>query len=131
MPGGVDAFVSSDGFDILVGRSARGNEKVTHRLASPHDFWLHAEGPGSHVVIRNPTRAEEPTEDALRQAASLAAYFSRSRGATKVNVRWTQVRHVKKPRGAPTGQVVLRHSSTFLAEPLPPGRLFAADPEED
>lgn len=129
-PAGVDAFTSSDGFEILVGRSARGNEVVTRKLAAPHDFWLHAEGPGSHVVIRNPTRDEQPSDDALRQAASLAAYFSRSRGATKVNVRWTQARHVKKPRGAPAGQVVLRRSKTFLAEPLPPDRLFAGDDED-
>ena len=78
------------------------------------DFWLHAEGPGSHVLIRNPQRADLPGEDALREAASLAAQFSRARGATKVNVRWTQVRFVKKPRGAPPGQVILRRSQTVL-----------------
>lgn len=128
---GVDAFTSSDGFGILVGRSAKGNETVTHKLASPHDFWLHAEGPGSHVLIRNPAREKSPSDDALRQAASLAAWFSRARGATKVNVRWTQARHVKKPRGAPTGQVVLRQSQTFLAEPLPPERLFATDEDNE
>lgn len=121
---GIDTYTSSDGFEILVGRSARANERLTHKLAAPHDFWLHAEGPGSHVLIRNPGRAEAPPPDALREAASLAAHFSRARGATKVNVRWTQGRHVKKPRGAPTGQVIIRRSSTILAEPLPPDELF-------
>ena len=123
---GIDVFTSSDGFEILVGRNADANERLTHKLARPHDFWLHAEGPGSHVVIRNPERSEEPGEAALREAASLAAHFSAARGATKVNVRWTQARHVRKPRQGPKGQVVLRQANTALAVPIPPERLFAA-----
>jgi predicted ribosome quality control (RQC) complex YloA/Tae2 family protein len=83
------------------------------------------------VVIRNPHRDDAPGDDALREAAALAAYFSRARDATKVNVRWTQVRHVKKPRGAAAGQVVLRRSQSYLAEPLSPAALFAADREEE
>lgn len=126
---GVAVYTASDGSEILVGRSAAGNEKLTRKLAAPHDFWLHTEGPGSHVVIRNPERAERPTDDALREAAALAAWFSRARRATKVNVRWTQARHVKKPRGAPTGQVVLRQSSTVLAEPVAPAELFGDEGE--
>jgi len=128
---GVATYTASDGSEILVGRSARGNEKLTHKMAAPHDFWLHAEGPGSHVVIRNPERAERPSDDALREAAALAAWFSRARGATKVNVRWTEARHVKKPRGAPTGQVVLRQSRTVLAEPVAPAELLGGDVEAD
>lgn len=127
---GIDRYTSSDGFEILVGRNARGNERLTHKLAAPHDFWLHAEGPGSHVVLRNPRRDETPSSDALREAAALAAHFSRARGATKVNVRWTQARHVKKPRGAPAGQVILRASHTFLAEPISPAELFGNGNED-
>ena len=123
---GVDVFTSSDGFEILVGRNAEANERLTGKLARPYDFWLHAEGPGSHVVLRNPQRFERPSDVALREAASLAAHFSAASGATKVNVRWTQTRHVKKPRKGPKGQVVLRQAHSVLAEPVPPGRLFAA-----
>ena len=75
-----------------MGRNAAANERITRQLAAPHDFWLHAEGPGSHVLLRNPRRVDSPGEDALREAAALAAYFSQARGATKVNVHWTQVR---------------------------------------
>ena len=122
---GVVAYRSSDGFEILVGRSATANERLTHKLAKPHDFWLHAEGPGSHVVIRNPRRQGAPSPDSLREAAALAAYFSSSRAATKVNVRWTQVRHLRKPRGGAKGQVILRQAETYLASPVPPEELFA------
>lgn len=123
---GVVAYRSSDGYEILVGRNARGNDRITTRLASPHDWWLHAEGPGSHVVIRNPERLDEPPADTLREAAALAAWFSRARGATKVNVSWTRVRDVKKPKGGPPGQVLLRRHATYLAEPVAPGELLAS-----
>ena len=126
MPGaGIEVFTSSDGFKIFVGRNADANERVTHKLARPNDFWLHAEGPGSHVVIRNPGRIKEPSQVALQEAASLAAYFSSARGATKANVRWTQVKHVRKPRKAPKGQVYVRQANMTLAEPVSPKVLFA------
>lgn len=121
---GVVAYRSSDGHEILVGRNARGNDRITTRLASPHDWWLHAEGPGSHVLIRNPERLDQPPPDTLREAAALAAWFSRSRGATKVNVSWTRVRDVKKPKGGAPGQVLLRRHETYLAEPVEPGKLL-------
>ena len=121
---GILAFTAADGSEILVGRNADANERLTHKLAAPHDFWLHAEGPGSHVVIRNPDRAPVPNDESLRQAAALAAHFSFARGSTKVNVRWTQVRHLRKPRGGPKGQVILKKARTVLAEPVAPEELF-------
>lgn len=121
---GIRIFVASDGTEILVGRNAAANDRLTHKMAGPHDFWLHAEGPGSHVVVRNPQRLEHPGATTLREAASLAAHFSFARGATKVNVRWTQIRHLRKPRGGPKGQVILRAAQTVLAEPMSPKELF-------
>jgi predicted ribosome quality control (RQC) complex YloA/Tae2 family protein len=130
---GVSTYISSDGYEILVGRNASANDRLTHRIAAPHDWWLHAEGPGSHVVVRNPTRRQDPPQDTLDEAASLAAYFSTARGATKVNVRFTQVRHLRRPKGSSPGRVILRLTQTLLAEPLSPKKLFT-DPrpsEED
>jgi predicted ribosome quality control (RQC) complex YloA/Tae2 family protein len=121
---GISTYVSSDGHEILVGRNASANDRLTHRIAAPHDWWLHAEGPGSHVVVRNPTRRQEPPLATLREAASLAAYFSTARGATKVNVRFTQVRHLRRPKGSAPGRVILRVARTVLAEPLSPKKLF-------
>ena len=80
--------------------------------------------PGSHVVVRNPTRQQELPPATLSEAASLAAYFSYARGATKVNVHLTQVRHVRKPRGAAPGRVILKVARTVLAEPLSPRKMF-------
>src|SRR6185369_10556377 len=78
---GVRIVTSSDGLEILVGRTARDNDRLTFRLAGPEDFWLHADGvPGAHVVVRNPARAKRLPERTLREAAALAAWYSDARG---------------------------------------------------
>lgn len=108
-----------EGWDILVGKNAAGNDHITRALARPDDLWLHAEGmPGSHVVVRNPDKREIPHE-VLRKAASLAAYFSKGKGSTKVPVAYTEARFVKKPKGAKAGLAVLDERKTIMAVPEP------------
>ena len=109
--------ISFRGWDILVGRNARGNDYLTTKLARAQDLWLHAEGmPGSHVLIRNPEGVEIPPH-VLERAASLAAYYSRGRGAGKVPVTYTFARSVKKPKGAKPGLVTLTERKTIMAAP--------------
>jgi predicted ribosome quality control (RQC) complex YloA/Tae2 family protein len=105
------------GWDILVGKTAAGNDYLTLKLARPDDLWLHAEGmPGSHVLIRNPKAGDVPP-DVLIKAAALAAYYSKGRGSTKVPVAYTQAKFVKKPKGAKPGTVTLSRRHTVMAAP--------------
>jgi predicted ribosome quality control (RQC) complex YloA/Tae2 family protein len=105
------------GWEILVGKSASGNDYVTTKLARPDDLWLHAEGmPGSHVLVRNPGRADIP-QDVFMKAAALAAFYSRGRKAAKVPVTYTRARFVKKPKGAKPGLVKLSERNTLMAVP--------------
>jgi predicted ribosome quality control (RQC) complex YloA/Tae2 family protein len=105
------------GWEIFVGRSAAGNDELTLKLARPDDLWLHAEGmPGSHVLVRNPKAGEVPP-DVLMKAASLAAYYSKGRGAGKVPVAYTPAKFVKKPKGAKPGTVTLSRRRTVMAKP--------------
>ncbi|NKB90248.1 MAG: DUF814 domain-containing protein [Acidobacteria bacterium] len=123
---GILTVTTVAGYEILVGRSATHNDRLTHQVAQPHDWWLHAEGPGSHVVLRNPRRLEQPPQDALAAAASLAAWFSKARSAGKVEVKWTAVKRVRKPRGAPAGLAVLDQHHTFVVAPRPPAEVGQA-----
>lgn len=108
-----------EGWQILVGKSAAGNDHITMKLARPEDLWLHAEGmPGSHVLVRNPGNKDVP-EGVLLRAASLAAYFSKGRSSSKVPVAYTRAKFVKKPKGAVPGTVTLAERRTLMAEPLP------------
>jgi len=122
---GIMRLTTATGYEILVGRSAKGNDNLTRDVAAKHDWWLHAEGPGSHVVLRNPRRLEQPPPDALAAAAALAAWFSKGRSAAKVEVHWTQARKVRKPRGAPAGTVHMDEFHSFVVQPRAPAEVAA------
>jgi len=107
-------FVSSEGIPILVGKNNTQNDYLTGRLAAPDDTWLHTkEIPGSHVIIR----ASSFGEATLREAAMLAAYYSRARHSGNVPVDYTLVRHVRKPSGAKPGFVIYDHHKTLFVTP--------------
>jgi predicted ribosome quality control (RQC) complex YloA/Tae2 family protein len=124
-------FRSSDGLEILVGRSARENDHLTFRVGGQNDFWLHvAATPGSHVVVRNPSNLARPPRATLEEAAQLAAWYSKSRAGGRVAVHWTQRRNVSKDRGAPAGEVQLRSYQSIQVTPrIPPGVFALDDPE--
>lgn len=114
-------FVSKDGIEMLVGRTAADNDELTFRVANGNDFWFHVRDyPGSHVVIR--ARDELP-EQTLLDAAALAVHFSRGGpGGGSRDVSWTRRKFVSKARGAPPGQVLLSAHKTIRLRPEP-GRL--------
>lgn len=105
LPGNVQLFVSDDGFALLRGRDAKGNQAV-RKLAAPHDIWLHVDnGPGAHLVIRRAHAGQEVPERTLMQAGGLAACKSWQQDAASARVIYCEVRHVKPMRNAPTGTV--------------------------
>ncbi len=109
------------GFDVLVGRGSEENDVLTFEVAEPHEIWMHVGGdtPGSHVVVRNPSRAVVPKE-VLEGAAAAAAWYSKARGAARVEVEYCAVSAVSKPRGAPAGLVELASSRTIKVRPAVP-----------
>ena len=108
---------SSDGFRILVGRGARDNDTLTFRVARGRDLWLHArESSGSHVIIIREREAPVP-ERTLHEAATLAAYYSSARRDTRVDVGWTERKHVSRPSGAPPGRVSVASMRNILVTP--------------
>jgi predicted ribosome quality control (RQC) complex YloA/Tae2 family protein len=109
--------VEYEGWEILVGKSAAGNDYITMKIARPDDLWLHAEGmPGSHVVVRNPGKRDIP-DLVFKKAASLAAYHSKGKNSAKVPVTYTRAAFVKKPKGAAPGSVVLMARKSIMAAP--------------
>ena len=117
---GTRSFISSDGFEILVGKKAKDNDYLTFRTAKSLDLWMHAaDYPGSHVVIRNPNRKEIP-QRTLLEAAQLAAFYSQGKTQPKAAVHYTQKKFVNKPRGAAPGLVSLASFKTILVEPKVP-----------
>lgn len=114
-------FVSSEGFDIWVGRNNRQNDQLTLKQADRHDLWLHTHQiPGSHVIIRLPktiTSIDEVPVNTLEEAALLAAYFSKARQDHKVPVDYTFRSNVRKPAGAKPGMVIYDNYWTLYTTP--------------
>lgn len=119
----VKRFVSSAGLEILAGQDDASNEQVSFRLCRPNDWWFHVRGvPGSHVLLRTPEDGTEPDRESLREAAAVAAWYSKMREGGNVCVSCCQARNVTKPRGAPTGTVSIRNEKKIFVRPaLPPG----------
>lgn len=98
-------YISSDGFDMYVGKNNFQNDELTFKFATGNDWWFHAKGmPGSHVIVK--TNGAEMTDRAYEEAGRLAAYYSQGRGQDKVEIDYVQKKQVKKPNGAKPGFVV-------------------------
>jgi predicted ribosome quality control (RQC) complex YloA/Tae2 family protein len=114
---GVRRYLSTDGYEILVGRAARDNDNLTFRVAQPNDLWMHTgDYPGSHVVVRNPTRKEIPQRTII-EAAQLAGRFSQASEDAKVVVHYTERKFLSKPKGAAPGLVRLSRFRSITVEP--------------
>lgn len=110
-------YISSDGFDIYVGKNNTQNDEITFRIADGRDIWFHANDmPGSHVLLRAGGRPMNEIPDrAFEEAASLAAYYSSGRSQGKVEIDYLERRNVKKPSGAAPGFVVYYTNYSILA----------------
>lgn len=108
-------YITSDGHVVLLGRSNRQNDELTFKVARSQDIWLHARNvPGSHVILK----ASQPiSKQALLEAATLAALHSRNNTMDKVEVDYTERKHVHKPPGAKPGYVIYDNFKTVLVNP--------------
>ncbi len=106
-------YVSSDGYDIYVGKNNFQNEDLTFKTAVGNDWWFHAKGcPGSHVIVK--TNGEELPDRTFEEAARLAAYYSKNRGAEKAEVDYVERKFVKKVAGARPGFVIYHTNYSML-----------------
>lgn len=109
-------YISSDGYDMYVGKNNFQNEELTFQFANGDDWWFHAKGqPGSHVIVRS--KGEEMPDRTFEEAGKLAAYYSKGRQAPKVEIDYIQKKHVKKPNGGKPGFVVYYTNYSLMIEP--------------
>ena len=107
-------YLSDDGIEILVGKNAAQNDRITLG-AKPGEMWLHAKDmPGSHVIV---CREGEIPQATMKQAALLAAWYSKGQRSSTVPVDYTLRKYVKKPSGAVPGRVIYTHQKTAYMTP--------------
>jgi len=114
-------YRTSEGWEVMIGKSNLGNDHLTHRLARSEDYWMHVHGAaGSHVVLRRGKGPNEPSKATLEEVAGWAAFYSQARNAGTVPVTVTQKKYVSKPRKAPAGLAHVTRSKTVFARPTEP-----------
>lgn len=110
-------YISSDGFDIYVGKNNLQNEELSFKFATGNDWWFHAKGrPGSHVIVKCGPDGEMP-DRTFEEAGRLAAYYSSGKHAPKVEIDYTQKKNLRKPNGSKPGFVVYYTNYSLLIEP--------------
>ncbi|MDU5597163.1 MAG: NFACT RNA binding domain-containing protein [Lachnospiraceae bacterium] len=110
-------YISSDGYDIYVGKNNYQNEELTFKVATGNDWWFHAKGiPGSHVILKSNNEEELP-DRAYEEAAALAAFYSKAKDADKVEVDYIQKKNIKKVAGSAPGFVIYHSNWSMVATP--------------
>ena len=109
-------YISSQGHEIMVGKNNLQNDLLTFKIGKKEDYWFHAKNiPGSHVIIR--TNGDELLDEEYVEAARLAAYYSKSKNSSSVEVDYTKKSNVKKPANAKPGFVIYETNYSMLVEP--------------
>jgi len=121
----IRSFLLEENWEILVGKTARANDKLSLEIGRPMDFWFHVAGmPGSHVVARHPDRPESCPRHIKRIAGGLAAYYSKAKTSKRPAIHFSTCKHVSKRGNLPPGKVFLRRFEAFHTPPIDPQNLL-------
>jgi predicted ribosome quality control (RQC) complex YloA/Tae2 family protein len=109
-------FVSSDGIHIVVGVNDRSNDGLLKVFGSGRHLWLHARDyPGSHVIVL--TSGQEAPWRTIEEAALIAAYYSKGGEQTELGVSYVEIKHLRRPKNAKPGQVLLTNEKVITVRP--------------
>ena len=112
-------WVTSDGYELFIGKNNYQNEDVSFRLGDGGDLWFHAKGvTGSHVIVKTGGQPMEEVPDRVFiEAAELAAYFSSHREDPKVEVDYTIRKNLRKVPNQAPGFVIYHTNWSVTVEP--------------
>ena len=71
---------------------------------------------GSHVIVKVPNGEELP-DQTFEEAGRLAAYYSKGKSNPKVEIDYTQKKHLKKTPGGKPGFVIYHTNYSLMSEP--------------
>lgn len=109
-------FISSEDFDIFVGKNNYQNDYISTRLGVDEDCWLHVKDiPGSHVLVV--AKGRFITEDTLLEAGMLAAWHSKAKNSENVPVDYVEFKYLKKPKKSKPGMVIFTNQNTMYVTP--------------
>lgn len=115
-------FKLDGGFEVWVGKNSEANDLLTFKYANQYDLWFHVRGSsGSHTILRLPDKDSVPPKEIIKIAASIAAFYSKSKNAKNIPVAYTTAKNVQKYRGAKSGSVTIKGEKIVKVNPELPG----------
>lgn len=118
---------NSNGWEIIVGRSATENETILRKWVKGNDMWLHVRDyPGSYVFIKS-QRGKTIPLNILMDAGILALYYSKGKSNGKGDITYTHVKYLRRVKKGKPGQVIpTMNKNLYVA--IDPQRLNALKP---
>ena len=97
---------TSSGFPLILTFSAEGNYAALKAFGRPEHWFFHARDfAGSYVLLLTGKQKPKPAD--IKQAALVAAIHSKGKRESELEVSYTQLKYVRKPRHARTGTVLM------------------------
>lgn len=107
-------LLSDQNKHIYIGKNNLQNDAITFKLAQKKDTWFHAKDyHGAHVILHD----ESADEFHIRLCAALAAYYSKARASSSVEVQYCLINQLKKIPGAKAGLVQVQQYKTIFIDP--------------
>lgn len=107
-----------EGFEVWIGKDSTANDLLSFKYTSQNDLWFHVRGSsGSHTILKVPGDADQIPKEYIKKAASIAAFYSKSKNAKIVPVAYTQGKYVQKYKGAKSGSVVIKNEKIVKVVP--------------
>lgn len=116
-------------YKVLVGRDSKSNDMLSIKIAKQNDYWFHARGlPGSHVVLRVENTKESIPKNIIKNAAQIAAFYSKAKTAGTAPVSYTLAKFVRKKKGMEPGKVMIEKEKVLLVRPeIPKNTVFLTE----
>lgn len=105
---------------IWIGKNNIQNDYLSNKLARNNDYWFHVkDASGAHVIVSVPNNLDnfELSENVIRLASHLSAYFSKYSTSSSVPVDYTKVRYLKKIPGSKGYHVTYTNQKTMYIDP--------------
>jgi len=105
---------------IYIGKNSVQNDYLTNKLAHSNDYWFHVkDASGAHIVVSVPSNdpAFTLSEQTIRLASMIAAYYSGLKNSSSVPVDYTKIRYVKKISGLKGYNVTYTNQKTIYIDP--------------
>ncbi len=114
---GLVRYNLKDGLIVYAGKTADANHFIYTRKLTDNDLWFHAKDiPGSHVVLKLPNKGKQ-NDVAIKTAAEIAAYYSKGKNDTLVEVQYTTKDNLYSSKGKGKAFVLLRKFKTITVTP--------------